>query len=164
MIGLTLTASSELNFRPPPSHQTSANRLASLSTVQNRGVLGLGVFAFCCYTNSQKSLLGSLLAHMKGSYMTIYGHLELNTDQHKHPNTSYNAYTCCTKLVQAFGGQWGAMGLQTPICHGGWSGVTWRTHAVPSMYWCLYPPIAPHRPPYTTKHLYKIPTACIGVI
>ena len=42
--------------------------------------------------------------------MTIYGHLELNTDQHKHPNTSYNAYTCCTKLIQAFGGLWGAMG------------------------------------------------------
>ena len=42
--------------------------------------------------------------------MTIYGHLELNTDQHKHPNTSYNAYTCCTKRIQAFGGLWGGMG------------------------------------------------------
>ena len=46
--------------------------------------------------------------------MTIYGHLVLNTDQHKYPNISYNAYTCCTKLVYVFGGVWGPMG-----CYGG---------------------------------------------
>ena len=89
--------------------------------------------------------------------MTIYGHLELNTDQHKHPNTSYNAYTCCTKLIQAFGGLW-ATNTNMPR----W--VVGRDLAYTCRPIHVLVFIPPHRPPYTIKHLYKLRTACIGVI
>ena len=63
--------------------------------------------------------------HMRWSYMTIYVHLELNTDHHNRPNTSYNTYWGCTKLMQVFGGVWVAMGTTNTKLSG--YGRRWRS-------------------------------------
>ena len=49
--------------------------------------------------------------------MTIYGHLELNTDQHKHPNTAYNAIHAVLSLYKRlvdYREVWGATNTNMP--------------------------------------------------
>ena len=102
---------------------------------------------------------------VQSSYMVTSAHIQLTIGHHRHPNTPNNIHTCSNTLIQAFGGVWGAIGdykhqyttTGGRACTGGHT----LFHAPTGVY---SPPIAPHTPPNTTKHLYKLNTALTGVI